>query len=111
MARSGPHADHPGRNYETRATAEWLCSTECGSVRIGHLIAQAKAAAPERGQQPQWILADWLRDAVEDGAMEIGSTLHRELLRAALGHVDWDDVAEQILLRDRNESAELSAPA
>ena len=91
-------------NYETWAVNLWL-NNDRGSYE--HWREQAREALSEAaeageaeaygetvGKHAACVLARRIREAVEEGAPELGATPYADLLNAALSAVDWVEIAE-----------------
>lgn len=112
---SEPEGYNGWKNYETWAVALWLDNEE-GTAR--HRAGMARAAwedAPNdprvtskprvwaRSEAARFNLADALRawvddmDPSNDGTGPVAGTMWADLIGAALGEVDWDEIADNDL--------------
>ena len=92
------------KNYETWAVALWIDNDE-GSYRWSRmLVAEAAAGAGEGGETI--AVADTLKDWQEAEMPELEASVWSDLLSAALGEVDWYEIAENYLseIEDDEES-------
>ena len=84
-------------NYETWAVALWL-NNEQGSYEQAVQMARDAVDEADGGDRPaRGILADAIKEWMEEEAPDLGATLWGDLLGAALGAVDWHDVADHYL--------------
>ena len=94
-------------NYETWCVALWLGYDEATYHTVRSMAANAKEAARtdrrvaqgywEAERAPLYLLAEALKELVDEAAPDLGQTLFSDLLNAALSEVDWQDVAEGFL--------------
>ena len=71
-------------NYETWNVALWI-DNEPGSYEDARDMA--------RHARDEYALAKALKGWVEDMAPDLGASMFSDLLTAALGKVDWDEIA------------------
>lgn len=76
-------------NYETWAVKLWMDNEEWSQ--------RYWAAEAEQYRDNPSGLADAIRGEHEDGAPELGGTVFADLLNAALGEVDWFEIAESLI--------------
>lgn len=96
---SVPDTSYNGwKNYETWAVGLWIDNEEGSYNEAEEMAERAKEeAAEERGDRTaRGILADMLKDWLEEGMPEVEG-LWADLLNAAFGEVDWYEVAEHYL--------------
>lgn len=94
-------------NYETWCVGLWLSNDEATYRTVQAMAADARDAARgdrrvlqgywDAGRAPVYLLADALKELVNDAAPDLGPTMFGDLLNAALSEVDWQDVAEGFL--------------
>lgn len=89
-------------NYETWAVHLWISSSENNDAFAAQLADDAKQAAVEADEygltrKPEGVLADALKDWIEEDAPEIPNSVYSDLLNSALGRVDWYEVARAYL--------------
>lgn len=84
-------------NYETWAVKLWMDNEE------GSQSYWAERATGYRHNRS--LLADVLKDEHEEATPELGASVFSDLLNAALGSVDWDEIAEALIsdLEDEDE--------
>lgn len=94
-------------NYETWTVSLWLDNDEA-SYRHWRAVAREMRVLASQSRYVRdnnmghdeaaaCELADRLRTAAEDGCPDIGPTMYADLLRGALGEVDWRSIAENLL--------------
>lgn len=91
-------------NYETWAVSLWL-SNEEGSQRYwSEKAREAREYAeenPEKHREQKEVAINWLADSLKDeleyAAPDLGATMWADLLNAAIGGVDWYEIAEHLL--------------
>lgn len=93
-------------NYETWAVNLWLENEE-GSYNYWRGATQkawgeTDEKSEERSSDARSALEDRLKSEIEEGAPDLGATLWSDLMTAALGEVDWREIADSML-----EGAEL----
>ena len=104
-------------NYETWDVKLWL-DNDAGSQELQR--EWAKQAREEKRDflkiHPNWpvreptgILADIVKDFIEECAPELGASMFSDLLNAAIGEVDWYEIAEAILEDNPAEAEEIEA--
>lgn len=94
-------------NYETWCVALWLGNDEGTYRTVRAMAAEAREASRkdrrvlqgywEAEHAPVYLLADALKELVNDAAPDLGPSVFGDLLSAALSEVDWQDVAEGFL--------------
>lgn len=98
-------------NYETWNVALWLGNDEGSYNHTRELADQAREEAPDHHntgnvwteeESARFLLADALKDLIEESAPDLGASMYADLLGAALSEVDWQEIAENLL----SESAE-----
>ena len=82
-------------NYETWAVALWIDNEE-PSYRYWR---EAAAWAKQRGSKQTAViaLANRLKDELSEQAPDLGASMWADLLNAALGEVDWDEIAQNMI--------------
>jgi hypothetical protein len=91
------------RNYETWNVKLWLDNDE-GSG--GYWAEQAEQAVKRFGDNATWTLAQQLKNELNEGAPDLGASCYADLLNAALGEVDWHEIAESFVDVARQALAE-----
>lgn len=89
-------ADHQGwENYETW-TVNLLLSNEQGTYNMVREKAREFIKAEEEGEgkEPKFVLADWLKDWVEENKPEMSNGMYAQLLTGAIGAVNFDEIAD-----------------
>lgn len=93
------------KNYETWVVALWI-DNDYGCYRLRQEMAEEawQDAEKRRGYKSQTredsakcLLAARLKDWVEEMVPELGASMFSDLLTAALGEVDWYEIAENWL--------------
>lgn len=84
--------------YETGIVKLWL-----DNGQVSHELCLDLAGGAKDGGFPVRELADAIRDYVEDGAPDLGATMYSDLLTAALGKVDWGELATSYLEESKGE--------
>ena len=79
------------KNYETWAVALWL-SNEQGSYEYWRDEARITARHSDDREEATSSLAQSLKNSIEESAPEVEG-LFADLLNAAIGEVDWYEVA------------------
>lgn len=92
-------------NYETWNVALWI-DNEQGSYRARQKMAEDAWKTTEykrtyssqtREDSAKCLLADSLKDWIEEMAPDLGASMFADLLNAALGEVDWYEMADNFL--------------
>lgn len=88
-------------NYETWCVNLWIGNEEGSSNywddRAHEVATDAKADTPfTRKERAMLDLSDELKDTIEESAPEIEG-LYADLLNAAMGEVNWYEIAEGLL--------------
>jgi hypothetical protein len=102
------------KNYETWAVSLWIDNEE-GSYNHARFMARDayREAMSESDEMKKWahgkgkleeairaradrILADQLKEWVEEQAPNLGATMFADLLNAALSEVDWYEIAHSM---------------
>jgi hypothetical protein len=91
-------------NYETWCVNLWLTNDEGADCYWREQAADRLAEAEDRPEphltpreRARVALADQLRDELTEEESIPGANLYRDLLNAALGEVDWHEVADAFL--------------
>jgi hypothetical protein len=94
-------------NFETWAVNLGLKNDRGSCEHWGEQAREALSEAAEEGEAEAYgetvgkraacVLARRIREAVEEGAPDLGATLYSDLLNAALSKVDWLEIAEDLL--------------
>lgn len=97
-----PEGYNGWKNYETWCVKLWMDNDEAtySANRERAQAAWNNAEATSystREQQARIDLADTLKDAAEEAAPDLGASVWADLLNAALGEVDWFEIAENLL--------------
>lgn len=96
-------------NYETWAVALWLDNEE-SSYRYWRAVAQETVQISrrpeERCEEAVVILADRLKDEIGDAVPTELTGVFSDLLRAALGEVNWLEIADNFLVELRVDDEE-----
>lgn len=97
-AMNEPDTTYQGwKNHSTWAVALWV-NNECGLYDHRRALALDAIEEAKRGErEARGILADMLKDWIEEEAPDLGATLWADLLTSALGQVDWYELAEHWL--------------
>ena len=59
-----------------------------------------RAVTEYMGATPAVVLADALEDLVKTDAPDLGASMYADLLGAAIGEVNWHEIAENVLSED-----------
>lgn len=94
---STDHKYNGWRNYETWAAKLWLDNEEPSYRAVRALVADAwEEAADEeperRAEAAAYRVAEVLKQEHEEGAPELGASIYSDLLSAAQGEIDWDEI-------------------
>ena len=94
-------------NYETWAVALWIDNDHGLHTCWREAAAEARQEAPNCRQVTEqiwtadsaarFLLADWLREEITDAAPLDEPNLYTDLLIAALGEVNWLEIADHLL--------------
>ncbi|MBA4064543.1 MAG: hypothetical protein C0501_12695 [Isosphaera sp.] len=90
------------KNYETWAVSLWL-DNDAGTSEYWRDAAREVLAGAEptsqftRIEEARFSLAERLKDELEEGIPCPDAGLYTDLLNAALGEVDWDEIAASYL--------------
>jgi hypothetical protein len=80
-------------NYETWLVNLWLTNDQCTAETMQELAAASRA-----NDEAEWELADtlkeWVDGMVDESVPDNGMV--RDLVNAALGSVDWREIAQSI---------------
>lgn len=89
------------KNYETWAVALWIDNDE-GSYKYRQQLGErAQLLARNSEQTAPVLLADMLKDWVNDNnPLAEQSSIYSDLLQASLDNVDWLEIAENFLSED-----------
>jgi hypothetical protein len=83
------------RNYETWDVALWIDNDQGSYYYARELVADAaRDAEPETRRID---VADALKEWFEAGAPEMAASAYSDLLNAAMGEVDWLEIADHYL--------------
>lgn len=103
-------------NYETWAVSLWQDNEETSYLYAREAAREAIAAAAECDQvrdgiwpidrAPVFILADRLKSEYDDARPDVGASVWADLLSAALGEVNWHEIAEQLINEVKFEEGE-----
>ena len=85
-------------NYETWNVALWLDNDEASYNDVREVVRQAS-----EDNSPVSLVADALKDYVESFAPDLGATMFSDLLNAALSKVDWYEMAENYLSKEKEQ--------
>ena len=72
-------------NYETWNVKLWLDNEQGSSEEVRDMARRARSVN---------ALADQLKDMIHEAAPDLGASCFADLLNAALGEVDWYEMAE-----------------
>ena len=72
-------------NYETWNVKLWLDNEQGSYDECRDMARRARSVN---------ALADQLKDMIHEAAPDLGASMFSDLLNAALGEVDWDEIAE-----------------
>ena len=75
-------------NYATWAVNLWLTNDEYSESNLRQMVEDTNSLAHRVD------LADALKQYVEDGMPDLGCTLYADLMTAALGDINWWELAE-----------------
>jgi len=100
--------EHNGwTNYETWAVALWIDNDQLSYQRWHDAAAEARQEAAQCPQvaegiweakdAPRFLLADWLKDEITSEAPLSEADVYTDLLNAALGEVNWSEIAAHLL--------------
>ena len=94
-------------NYETWAVALWIDNEQSSYLywreeAERHYREAARSDLVRKGvcsaaQSATVALAERLKDEIRDGSPLDGPTVYTDLLNAALGEVDWHEIAVELL--------------
>jgi hypothetical protein len=104
------------RNYETWAVKLWLDNKESSYQHLASLTANVWASATatswgSRSDTARVELAEAIKEWIEAETPQLGATLWADLLNAALGEVDWFEIADnQLSDTDGYHPAESTQP-
>lgn len=117
MAQTEERGYQGWTNYETWAVNLWLSNEEPSyrywTERAAAAWEKAEAGGnpyiDERDRRAVMILADELKEDIENGnPFSDEPSLYTDLLNAAIGEIDWIDIAES-WIRTAQENASLQA--
>lgn len=85
-------------NYETWAVNLWLTNDEGLYHAVQDLAEQAKTDAGESkdeiwATEAEVLLADALEEFIGEMTPDLGASLWSDLLTAAIGEIDWREIA------------------
>lgn len=84
-------------NYETWNVALWLDNDQ-GSQEYWRDAAEQAYRDADKGEDRKWdatcVVADQLKDEINEAAPDLGATCFADLLGAALSEVNWREIAE-----------------
>lgn len=90
-------------NYPTWAVKLWLDNAEPAYrywTETAHKLREAgpqPIAGTSLTREPRGILADRLKEAIEDSLPDLGASMASDLLGYAIGTVNWYEIAENLL--------------
>jgi hypothetical protein len=90
-------------NYETWNVALWWDNDQgsynerCERVQEAYEATDEDATPGERREEAARTVADWLKEATNEMAPDLGASLYADLLGAALSEVNWDEIANNWL--------------
>ena len=80
------------KNYETWAVGLWIDNEQSTQEMMSEWARKASL-----GKNPRAVLADQIKELVEENAPDLGATLYSDLLTAAISEVDWFELAKNYL--------------
>jgi hypothetical protein len=89
-------------NYETWAVKLWMDNDQ-GSQEYWADVAREALAQPNDSEvltdaeNARYVLADRLKDEFEENSPIQDATVYADLLNAALGSVDWSEIAQALI--------------
>lgn len=89
-------------NYETWNVALWLDNeqgsySECQSQAEEFIRDNFDASDPTDTSAAKGDMSTWLKDMVNEQAPDLGASCFADLLGAALGEVDWYEIASHYI--------------
>lgn len=93
-------------NYETWNVALWLDNDQGTYNYVRELATEARAESAEHQDRydtrtPEGLLADRLKDLVEEGSpLADDASMYSDLLGAAISEVDWHEIATHYVEED-----------
>lgn len=80
-------------NYETWAAALWIDNDQGTYEMIGEWADEALAGEGS-GRDPENVLADQIKDMIEEGAPELEASMYSDMLNSALSEINYYEIAE-----------------
>ena len=87
-------------NYETWATKLWM-DNDKASYDHWHEITRDVMRRPKDERTDEGVLADRLKDEIEEGAPEIKASMYSDLLNSAISNIDFYEIAESLIADEK----------
>lgn len=87
-------------NYETWCVSLWLGNDEGRYRAVTEQAADFYRDAPDQADREGWAtikLAGYIQESIEDENPCTGASVFSDLMSAALGEVDWYEIAEHYI--------------
>jgi len=97
-------ADYQGwTNYETWAVALWIDNDQGLYNESRDRARDLTRDHYDDISRAEISLADWLKELITEGEPDLGASLYSDLLTAAIGEVNWDEIAENYIEEVKEE--------
>lgn len=87
-------------NYETWVTKLWM-DNDKASYDYWRDATRDVMGRPKDERTDAGVLADRLKDEIEEGAPEIKASMYSDLLNSAISNIDFYEIAESLIADEK----------